>query len=196
MKKIIFFIYFLLQVISTNGQCQKAAIIPNGVGCLTIGMDIEDVNQYYATQPSFTISDERTIEPYVIVGKNDFLLQLKLDNGNYQPKVDAIVVLTSKVRTLRGIGVGSTINDFFDKYPDAELTYSYISGENGMDQLSGARLQTDLDLFHTITFFVDMKYYTKELDIDGDYMVLKKSDFNLYAPIKSILIQDMDLYWR
>lgn len=170
-----------------NAQCQTVDISSNGVGCLTIGMDVDEVKKYYPTQRSFAVADDGTIQPYVIVGDNDYILLLAYDSDyGYTTNIENIIVMNPLAKTVKNIGVGSSLKDLRNKYPDAKIGYTFILEETGIEQLYGATVASEQ--LKNVLFVVDMDYYTKRVEIDGYYTRLRFEDFESEAVIKSIVI--------
>jgi hypothetical protein len=91
----------------------------------------------------------------------------------YSDNIGSITVLSPKYMTNEGIGVGSTIEEFTEKYPDPKLWYTYVSG---MYIIETDKLN--------IQFMLREKDFSGTMVIKGDMTTLNYSDF---APESKII---------
>jgi len=91
--------------------------------------------------------------------------------------MDALIILSPKYKTSKGIGVGSTIEDFISKYPDYSLWYSYISDRF---VLKAPHFQ--------VNFYLDAKDFIGKKDTSSDKVAVDKKDFKSGAKIQSIRV--------
>ena len=99
-----------------------------------------------------------------------------------KPDNDALIgeleVVSSLYETEEGIGVGSSLNDFYSYYPKAEAFYTFVSGMYWLEQP---------DLKET-QFMIDEETYLGEPDDSSDLTELKKSKLDMKGRITSIRI--------
>ncbi len=84
----------------------------------------------------------------------------------------ALVILSDKFKTVKGIGVNSTIEEFIKQYPDYYIWYSYVSDTYV--------IQTKELECH---FVLNDKDFIGKLNITSDQVLLKKSEFKKNAKI-------------
>lgn len=99
-------------------------------------------------------------------------------DGSEGALIQEIKVVSESYKTNAGIGVGSSIEDFYASYEDAEALYTYISDAYWLETkaLSSAQFRMkDTD-------------YTEEPHFDSDLTELKKDKFKEGAKIEFIRI--------
>lgn len=133
---------------------------------------------------------------YTEEGDEEYLTYIVSENGqkmlSIDPKYDyntgkylndiagEIMIFSDKFKTEEGIGVGSFIGEFTEKYPDYELWYTYVSDSYVLDRKSQIGQQFLLDPNDFIGD--ESKLY------GGDMVTLKPSDFKEGSKIKKIRI--------
>ena len=103
---------------------------------------------------------------------NEKLMEVEINSSG---TIAVISVVSPKIVTSEGIGVGSTINDFIEAYPNYQIWWSYISDmcviESNDHDFQCILNYGDLNLAPTIT---------------GDRTLLNKGDFSTAAQIERI----------
>jgi hypothetical protein len=122
-------------------------------------------------------------ETVTIIGENnDDLLWLKpgilTGTATYNSTISEIQIVSPKYKTDQGIGIGSTVSDFLEAYPEARLWYTYVS-----------------DMYVIETDDVKVQFVLSEADFTGvkpevtsEISELQTSDFKADAQIKYIRI--------
>lgn len=122
--------------------------------------------------------EEYTVVIDQVMFDNETVMELVKDyDAN---TINEIKILSTRVKTAEGIGVGSTIETFFNTYSSADLGFTYISGLLMMmcDEYESCQfLLSELDFKYDLT---NGKYY------QSDYITLKPSDFKPGAKIVAI----------
>lgn len=92
--------------------------------------------------------------------------------------ISQMYVTADLFRTSKGMGVGTTIEEFIATHQDHTLWYTYVSEMWVIDTESMPGVQ----------FLLDPEDYTKELQIDSDMMMLDPADFKEGAAVKRIRV--------
>lgn len=110
-----------------------------------------------------------------VIYEGSVIMELTKGENN---TIGNIMVLSPKVKTAEGIGVGSTIEDFYGTYENVELWFTYVSG----------MIVLGCDKYERCQFLLSESDCKKDLmsNIESDMTVLKPSDFKKGAKIKSI----------
>ena len=122
-------------------------------------------------------------EPVTIIGEGDEdLLWLKpgilSSSAEYSSTITEIIVVSSKYKTEKQIGIGSSLTDFRMAYPDAKVWYTYVS------QMYVA--ETDQV---KVQFILNGDDYTgAKPEIESDITPMMLSDFKTGAKIQRIRI--------
>ena len=100
------------------------------------------------------------------------------DDGSEGGWISEIKVVSDVYKTEAGIGVGSTIDEFYAAYDDAEALYTYISGAFWLEtkQFSGVQFQ------------MKGSDYAEEPSFDSDLTELDKGKFKKGAQVDYIRI--------
>src|SRR5699024_3211515 len=53
--------------------------------------------------------------------------EFNIHTNSFHNTIDEMMIVSPVFKTKKGIGVGSTIHEFADKYPEYELWYTYVS---------------------------------------------------------------------
>ncbi len=118
---------------------------------------------------------------YVVIKQGQELMQLKpkydYNTGQYTQEIDEIIVSSSIVKTKKGIGVGSTIEEFIAQYPDYKIWYTYVSG---MYVIETDKIKAQ--------FILNEKDFIGKLNITGDVITLKKDGFKEGAKVLKIRV--------
>ncbi len=164
------------------------SIIKGAVGPFSVGAKFPGAGQ--VPQSNFTIKrtsrtemgegEEYTVVVDKVMFDNNEIMELtkSFDDNT----IDEIKVFSPMVKTAEGIGVGSTIDEFYNTYNDVKLWFTYISGMFIMecDKYENCQfLLSESDFKHNLN---DSKYY------QSDYITLKPSDFKKGAKIVSIRV--------
>ena len=107
---------------------------------------------------------------YIVSENGQETMQLKpafdMGTGEYTNNINEIVLTTSAVKTDKGIGVGSTIEEFILSYPNYRMWYTYVSG---MYVIESDDIKAQ--------FILNEADFTGKIEINGDMSILKKEDF-------------------
>jgi len=117
---------------------------------------------------------------YYLQLDSEILLEIYPDYYN-QDKIGEIIVISNKLKTKEGIGVGSIIEDFISKYNDVTLWYANISD----------MCVIETKKYHNMQFVLDSSDIEWESVNDrrtgvGDMTLLKISDFKPNSKIRLI----------
>ena len=107
---------------------------------------------------------------YVVNDYKEDLLEISED-------ASTITVVSNKFKTSKGIGVGSTIEEFIKAYPTYKIWYTYISDMCVIQTKTGK-----------IQFILDNDDLKSDPPCNGEIDYLKKSDFNKNSKIIKIRI--------
>ena len=121
-------------------------------------------------------------EPYYIISKNDeILIKIKpdynYDTNTYTEKIGEIFIISNRIKTPKGVGVGTEIQEFIKLHPDFKLWYTYVSGMYVIET-------NDINA----QFLIDENDFIGKMEISGDMTILKISDFKKTSKIKTIRI--------
>ena len=100
---------------------------------------------------------------------------------NYETKSENVIteikIISEKLKTIKNIGIGSTIEDFESIYPDFEIWYTYIS-EIYVIETKSIKAQ----------FILCVEDFIGDTNASGDMIILNKTDFKANSKIKEIRI--------
>lgn len=122
---------------------------------------------------------EQTVYIVLKDGREVMQLQPEYDynTGQYTQNIGEIILTSSVVKTLEGIGVGSTIEDFIAHYPEHKFWYTYVSG---MYVLEAKDIQGQ--------FILNEEDFIGKLKITSATTTLTKFDFKQGAKILKIRV--------
>ena len=162
-------------------------LLDKAVGKFKIGSSIpfpeisDDYKINKETQTRMTEEGPEEETVYIVLKDGKEIMQLKpeydYNSGQYTQKIGEILLTSSFVKTLEGVGVGSTIEDFIIQYPDYKFWYTYVSG---MYVLESNNINGQ--------FILNEKDFVGKLNITSDMITLKKSDFNEGSEILKIRV--------
>lgn len=159
-------------------------ITVDGAGYFNKGMHLDDVHRESDIVKTEVIKEEGISEPLYIADNGAINLEMEYDyeNENFTNIVSEIIVLGEKYTTEKGIGVGFTITDFIREYPDAVVSYSYISGVPW--------IWSKKDFGYKVQFIFDaVNILNESVDLMADDLIeLKLKDINIDAKITMIRI--------
>ncbi|KXX69804.1 hypothetical protein [Flammeovirga sp. SJP92] len=187
MKQLIVALSLMIVSHFAYSQDEEFLIQENQAGIFKVGEDIPRVDArglFYRMEEKFDVvsTPDGDIEvPYVLFsidGENLVKLALELDHsiGAYTDEIKEITVLSPKYKTAKGIGVGSSIENFIEQYADYKLWYTYISDMYVIDTKTLKSTQ----------FLLNGEDYVEEVDFDNDYTPLLESKFKEGAKIQTI----------
>lgn len=134
------------------------------------------------THTRMTEEGEEEETMYIVNENNIDLLNIKPgysdESGAYSKNIEEIIILSEKFKTLDGIGVHSTIQDFIKVYPNYTIWYTYVSGMYVIET-KGLNAQ----------FILNEKDFIGKLNVTSDMITLKNSDFKPSAKIIKIRIE-------
>lgn len=121
---------------------------------------------------------EETI--YMISRNGEALLELLSgynETGDETNNIGEIVVFSAQFKTAKGIGIGSTLEEFIKTYPKYKLWYTYVSGMYVVET-EGLAVQ----------FILSADDFTGKTEITSDMIMLNPSDFKPNAKIVKLRI--------
>lgn len=162
-------------------------ILDNSAGKFKIGNQIpfpKTSDNYKIKKGSQTrMTEEGPTEEiiYVVSENGNNILYLKPEynyqTGKYTQNIGEIIIFSEKFKTLDGIGVNSTIEDFIKIYPNYNIWYTYV-GEMYVIDTKEINAQ----------FILSEKDFIGNLKISSDMTTLEKADFKSEAKILKIRI--------
>ena len=166
-----------------NQTNKEFLITENGVDIFFIGKQIPFNDEKYSIVKELEFFEEGIEEPiYIVFKKEQKMFQIRpeydYDTEQFTDKIGSITVFSDEFKTAEGIGIGSSIENFINIYPDFTTWYTYLGGLYVIDTEQYKRLQ----------FLLDEKDYLKKIEFDSDLTELKISDFKSHAKIKKIRI--------
>lgn len=166
-----------------SGTSEKMTVKENGIDIFIIGKQIPFNTVNYSIKKEIVTFEEAIEEPVYIVlenGQEMFNIRPKFDYDKevFTDKIEAITVFSNKFKTVEGIGVGSSIEDFVKTYHHFKTWYSYIGGQYWIETEQYKRLR----------FILDENDYLKEIKFDSDLTKTELSDFKKQSKIKEIRI--------
>jgi hypothetical protein len=137
----------------------------------------------YVIEKRMVPSNDSEQPLYIVSGEEGPLLQItpqyNLELKGYEDRVGSMVVVSDRYQLEQGIGVGTTLAEFKQQYPDAELWYSHIDNKY---MLMSKQLP--------VQFLLDKQDYTgAALETNGDRTDLEVSDFKTESAIVGIVAQ-------
>lgn len=169
---------------STDGGNEKLALAKKAAGPFVVGAKFPSLGKF--PQSNFTIKMEdyeEGLEEYadyeVLDGETIIMKLVKCNDVNDEDIIGEITVYSPEMKTAEGIGVGSTIEEFYNTYNNVELC-AFFTGN----------IVLECDQYKGCQFMLSESDYKKDLwsDFDSDMKVLKPSDFKTGAKIKAIRI--------
>ncbi|MEH0153002.1 hypothetical protein V6R21_02590 [Limibacter armeniacum] len=175
-----------LSVTSAFGQNNEFLLQDSQAGIFKVGEEIpfaEAEKMSYIVQEkndviSTPVSDRH--EPYYLfyAGKEKLVKiipEYNYETQSFNKKVGEVFVFSPKFKTTKGIGVGSTVEEFASEYADFQLWYTYISDMYGIDT-KGLNAQ----------FLLNGNDYVEKVDFDSDLTILMKSKFKEGSKIHTV----------
>jgi hypothetical protein len=164
----------------------------NSLGPIKIGKDINNFKNWYdftlekKTEKRTTEDGEEEYPVYLLKRNSDSLLNITpkyVDvNAVWSDTIDEIIILSPLFTTEKNIGIGSSVREFVQAYPDAQLQYTYVSD----------RFFITSDEIGSTQFVVDPSGYKDKKDklYNSDLVKLYANQFNENAKIISIRIYE------
>lgn len=182
--KKITFLFLLVFLFLFSCKNDEFIINEKGVLGLSTGNTISDKLENYKLINAVEIIEDGIEEPILkVLDKNEELLQIgfhyDLKQNNYNSKINEISISSKKFKTNENIGVGSTITEFINSYPNYKIWFTYISNRFVI-QSKDSKIQ----------FTLDNKSFIGNEDslYENDSVELKKEDFLSNTIIKKIRI--------
>lgn len=168
-----------------QADAREYLISESQVGSFEIGADIPGSSGLYQitkTRQVRTTEEGPVEEPTYRVsagGKDMLVLKPQYDHKQegYNNKIGEIMVLSGKYKTGEGIGVGSTVGEFKQAYPDFEMWYTYVSGRYIME---AAKL--------SIQFMLHEEDFIGDMNVNSVRVTLQEDDFRADAKIAKIRV--------
>ncbi len=108
-------------------------------------------------------------------GETHIIIYPKYDNDAL---IGELQVVSPMYKTSEGIGVGSSIDDFYASFKDAKAFYTYISGAYWLES----------SVYPSLNFTINEDDHLGEVDFDGDLTERSKESFKEGALIERIRI--------
>jgi len=121
--------------------------------------------------------DEYYLDVYYVQLGSDTVINIHADFYNKEI-IGQIFILSTKIKTKEGIGVGSTIEEFISKYNDYSIWWTYISD---MCVINTDRYHMQFELNSS-----NIQWESVKDNTPGDMTVLEKSDIKPGSKIISI----------
>lgn len=164
-----------------TAQIEKTSPLSEGkVGNFSIGQKMPAATQRYSME---TKTETRAAEggpvteTYYILytdGKKHLILKPKYDN---EEVIGEILVFDKEYQTEEGIGVGTTIEEFTEIYPDFKIWYTYVSDRYIIQNQKSS-----------VQFILNENDFTGEKQIKSEITPLKAVDFKENAVIGEIRV--------
>jgi len=166
----------------------RVSLLTEGkVGHFSIGDKMPGATRRYSME---TVTQTRPVEggeiteTYYILyadpgkdGKKHLILKYGHDEEGRTENIGEIMVLHGEYQTEEGIGVGSSLQEFIQAYPDYKIWYTYVS-DRYIIQHSKSSIQ----------FLLDEKGFIGEKQINSEMTPLKASDFKENTKIEKIRV--------
>ncbi len=162
-------------------------LLDNSAGKFKIGNQIpfpetsDNLKIKKETQTRMTEEGPEEETLYIVNENSKDILSIKpeynFETGNYTQIIEEIIILSDKFKTLDGIGVNSTIQEFIKTYPNYKIWYTYISG---MYVIETEEINAQ--------FILSEKDFIGNLNVKSDMTTLNKTDFNSTTKILKIRI--------
>lgn len=177
-----------LEILEEPQVINSIVISSKNVGLFTIGSEVPTlpselkIRQYVEQEESEgELGDELTHN--VIFNQLEDLLELvmdhQMDGEHHEDKnIQEMFVLSNYYETAKGISVGSTITEFQEAYPDANIWYTYIE----------ERYVMETDELKDVQFFLDGADCTISPKGSSDQEVIDIMSFNGGGKIQKIRV--------
>jgi hypothetical protein len=164
----------------------------NKLGPISVGKHINNFKNWLdftlekKTETRPTEDGEEEYPVYLLKRNSDVLLKLipKYEDFNavWSDTIDEIIILSPLFKTEKNIGIGSTVKEFVQAYPDAQLQYTYVSN----------RFFISSDEIGSTQFTVDSSGYKDKKDklYNSDLIKLYTNQFDENAKILSVRIYE------
>jgi hypothetical protein len=164
----------------------------NRLGPISVGKHINDFKNWldFALEKSKetrpTEDGEEEYPVYLLKRNTEVLLKLipkYIDaTAQWSDTIDEIIILSPLYKTEKNIGIGSTVKEFVQAYPDAQLQYTYVSD----------RFFISSDEVGSTQFTVDPSGYKDKKDklYNSDLIKLYSNQFDENAKIISVRIYE------
>lgn len=131
-------------------------------------------------QQTRTTEEGPTEETVYIVAEGDteilsMLPAIDHNTGETTGDIGELRISSRKFKTAEGIGVGSTLQEFIDTYPDHRIWYTYVS-DMYVVEAEGVEAQ----------FLLDEEDFIGKMDVTSAMTPLKEDDFRKGADIRMI----------
>jgi hypothetical protein len=163
----------------------KILINNNGITGIKVGDKLSSIPQDYFVKKTYYYDNEGEQNPKYELSKNG-IVELEVypnwidQTGEYGDLIEEIIIFSKSLKTETGIGVGNTLEQFANSYPQYTLWYTYVSD----------RFLIDTDNLKNIQFSVSQADFIGEKDKLGnsDMDLLKIGQFKNNTQITSIRI--------
>lgn len=123
-----------------------------------------------------TEEGKETVKTNIITSEGQILFAVENDDDKYAKE---IMVYTPEIKTVSGLGVGSTLSNIIKIYPDAKVWYTYISDRVVLESLSMPNTQ----------FIIDKKGYKKgAISYNSDKEDLSLEHFDVDTKVKVVRV--------
>ena len=200
MKKTLIILSVLALIASSCGQTKKQTEAENEVSKETVderhliketGVDIFLLGEKislnagnYILKKETMFGEEGIEVPFYVVSENEqkilhIIPAYNYKTNQYTDKIGEIIIFSEKFKTAESIGIGSTIENFVNTYPDFKIWYTYISEMYVIETKQ-----------YNFQFFLDYEDLIDKagLSYNSDMTRLRLSDFKKNSKIKGIRI--------
>ncbi|MBD0404338.1 hypothetical protein [Flammeovirga sp. EKP202] len=186
MKQLI--LALVIMIVSNYSYGQEEFLIQeNQAGIFKVGEELPLVDArglFYKIEEKFDVVSTPNgdiKDPYYLFSTDgEALVKITMEyddaTGAYNDTIAEIEVFSPKYKTAKGVGVGSTVVTFIEKYADYKLWYTYISDMYVIDTKTLKSTQ----------FLLNGEDYVEEVDFDSDYTPLMESKFKAGSKIQTI----------
>ncbi|NOQ72259.1 MAG: hypothetical protein GQ574_09675 [Crocinitomix sp.] len=166
-----------------DGIQEIYTITSESAGDFTLGGAIPvSTDEYTVKEENITTDTEEgpfTETVYNVSDENENLLQIMLEydyeTGEYKDAIGEMNIYSDRFQTVEGIGMGSTIIEFMDAYPDYKIWYTYVS---------------DMYVIETeslgVQFLLDGSGFEGEISGSSDMEILSAEDFSADTKIVTV----------
>jgi len=155
-------------------------ITSEGAGDFTPGDQVSQLSDDYRIEKEMRSfweeGDEYVVPIFKVIVGGEVVVELHGDSdAGEDPTIMELFVISEQFKTEKGIGVGSTIEEFIETYPDYSLWYTYISGRHIIETDEVAA-----------QFIINEEDVDGEIDFDSDMTILTPDNFKAGAKIQMV----------
>jgi hypothetical protein len=166
--------------VKADVRASQFVLSKNAVGSFSIGAKLPKAGTYTGYEVRKVVErteaegEVREEVSYLILSEGEQIMELQSDYKNSQ-LIGEILVKSPIVKNAKGIGVGSTINDFTELYSNYKLWYTYVSNRYVLESGNDG-----------IQFILDNKGFMGTTKGTSAQETVNKKDFNTTTAITAI----------